>query len=196
MKELVKLAIHVVATIAVLPLLLLYLLARTLLGRDRAFQYAMQWLAIVPGLPGLWMRRAFLCLTIDACDRTVTVEFGTLFSRTKARLAREVYIGAQCHLGWVDIGEGTLLASGVHVPSGPYTDGIADPSKPIREQPGSLKPVRIGANCWIGSAAIVLADVGDNSVVAAGSVVTKPVPPDVIVGGVPAKVLRERDGES
>jgi virginiamycin A acetyltransferase len=54
--------------------------------------------------------------------------------------------------------------------------------------------VRIGAGAWIGSAAIVLADVGSETIVAAGSVVTKALPDRVIAAGVPARVVRRRDG--
>ena len=53
--------------------------------------------------------------------------------------------------------------------------------------------VRIGRGTWIGSAAIVMADVGADAVVAAGAVVTKPLPDMTISGGVPARVLRHRD---
>ena len=52
--------------------------------------------------------------------------------------------------------------------------------------------MRVGAGSWIGSAAVILADVGRNSVVGAGSVVTSPVPDNVIAAGVPARVIRER----
>jgi acetyltransferase-like isoleucine patch superfamily enzyme len=120
------------------------------------------------------------------------VEFGTLMSRTAARLEKNVYVGPNCNLGWVHIGRDTLLASSVVIPSGPNTHGIDDPNRPIREQPGSLREVRIGEGCWIGSHAVVLADIGDGTVVAAGSVVTTELPAGVIAGGVPAKVLRGR----
>jgi acetyltransferase-like isoleucine patch superfamily enzyme len=53
--------------------------------------------------------------------------------------------------------------------------------------------VRIGAGSWIGSNAVVLADVGRDTVVAAGAVVTRPLPDRVIAAGVPARVLRSRD---
>jgi len=52
--------------------------------------------------------------------------------------------------------------------------------------------VRIGAGAWIGSAAIVMADVGSDTVVGAGAVVTKPLPDGVMAAGVPARALRSR----
>ena len=53
-------------------------------------------------------------------------------------------------------------------------------------------PITLGRNVWIGSNATILQGVtiGDNAVVAAGAVVTQNVPPDTIVGGVPAKPIK------
>ena len=85
-----------------------------------------------------------------------------------------------------------LLAAGVHVPSGPHTHGM-DLSAPIHDQPGTLRVVRIGAGSWIGSNAVILADVGRNTIVGAGAVVTHPLPDHVIAAGVPARVVKRRD---
>lgn len=57
----------------------------------------------------------------------------------------------------------------------------------------SKTPLSIGANVWIGSRAVIvegISRIGEGSVIAAGSVVTKEVPPRVVVGGVPAKVIK------
>jgi acetyltransferase-like isoleucine patch superfamily enzyme len=62
----------------------------------------------------------------------------------------------------------------------------------MREQPGQRKLVTIGAGAWIGSAAVVLADVGRDAIVGAGAVVTRPVPERMVAVGVPARVVRER----
>lgn len=57
-------------------------------------------------------------------------------------------------------------------------------------------PIHIGRNVWIGANATVLPGVtiGDHAVIAAGAVVTKDVPANTVVGGVPAKVIRMMDG--
>ncbi len=56
-----------------------------------------------------------------------------------------------------------------------------------------IKPVRIGNNVWIGSRVMVLkgASIGDNSVIAAMSVVTSAIPANCVAAGVPAKVIRK-----
>jgi acetyltransferase-like isoleucine patch superfamily enzyme len=52
--------------------------------------------------------------------------------------------------------------------------------------------VCIGAGAWIGSAAVVMADVGRDTIVGAGAVVTKALPDQVIAAGVPARAIRSR----
>jgi acetyltransferase-like isoleucine patch superfamily enzyme len=92
----------------------------------------------------------------------------------------------------VTVEDEVLLATGVQVPSGGQTHAFADPDQPIRQQGGSRTRVTIGHGAWIGSGAIILADVGRGTIVGAGSVVTKPLPDNVIAAGIPAKVIRPR----
>jgi len=193
LRETIKAILHAIAWIAVTPSVVSWWLRTQVMGADRALEGSTQAWALVPGLIGQYLRRAFLSRTLRECARTATIEFGTLFSSASASIGARAYIGPRCHLGWAVIEEGALLAAGVHVPSGARTHGIDDPTIPIRDQPTLKTAVRIGANAWIGSAAVVMADVGRDSVIAAGAVVTRPIPDLSIAGGVPARVLRRRD---
>ncbi|HLS01860.1 MAG TPA: acyltransferase, partial [Beutenbergiaceae bacterium] len=69
-----------------------------------------------------------------------------------------------------------------------------DPHVPIRDQPVVNQPTTIADNVWIGAGVRVLGGVTINTgaIVGAGSVVTKDVPANAIVGGIPARVLRTR----
>lgn len=192
MRQLVKSGVFAAAVILVLPAWCSFLLKRVVLGPDRAIMSSTQSLSLVPGLLGQFVRRAFLWLVLEECATSVTVEFGTTFSKVDARLGENVYIGPYCSLGSVVLERDVLLAPSVHIPSGPDTHGTANPDIPIREQPGRLRTVRVGQGTWIGTGAIVLDDVGANSVIAAGAVVTAPIPGLVVAGGVPARVLKER----
>ena len=89
------------------------------------------------------------------------------------------------------MGSTALLAAGVHVPSGAHTHGH-QADGPIQLQPLNRKLVHIGSGSWVGSGAVVMADIGKNTIVGAGAVVTHPVPDSVIAAGVPARVLRQR----
>jgi len=183
---------HAICWVLVTPSVWSWLVRSRILGADRAIEASTQAWALLPGLSGQYLRRAFLSRTLPRCARTATIEFGTIFSSASATIAEHAYIGPRCHLGFVHIGRDALLAAGVHVPSGAHTHGIDDLSTPIREQPGTKTAVRIGQGAWIGSAAIVLADVGHDTIVGAGAVVTRPLPGLVVSGGVPARIISHR----
>ena len=193
MRESLKLLAHALATVAVVPALLSYRLRTWAIGPDRALAGSTQAFSLVPGLIGQYLRRAFLCQVLDACHRSVTIEFGTLFSAAGARLGERAYIGPGCHFGLVELGADVLIGAGVHIPSGARAHAISDSAVPIREQPFVRSRIRVGEGSWIGSAAVIMADVGSNSIVGSGAVVTKPIPDRVVAAGVPARVLKARD---
>ena len=191
-RELAKSMAFGVATLMMLPALVSFELRSWVLGRDRALEGSTQLLSLAPGVLGQYLRRAFLARALQQCDRSATIEFGTIFSKADAVIEANVYVGPRCHLGRVHLERDVLLAAGVHVPSGARTHGSDDLSVPMREQAGSLRTVRIGAGAWIGSGAIIMNDVGAETIVGAGAVVTGPLPARVVAGGVPARVLRSR----
>jgi acetyltransferase-like isoleucine patch superfamily enzyme len=187
-----KTAARFAALLGVSPVLLSYWANAALRGRDRALESRSQLLSLWPGLTGQYLRRAFLQQVLARCHSSALVEWGTIFSQWGAMLDENVYVGPRCGLGLVHLQKNVLLASNVQIPSGGATHYFDDPDVPIREQGGERRLVTIGEGAWIGTGAIVLADVGKGSVIAAGAVVTKPVPEFVIAGGVPAKVIRPR----
>lgn len=191
-REMLKAIARFIALMAVLPVLLCYWLNSLIVGRDRALESTSQLLSLFPGIMGQYLRRAVLQCVLERCSPSALVEFGTLFSQTGAMLDDNVYVGPRCQLGLVHLERDVLIAANVQIPSGGMTHYFDDPAKPIREQGGERRMVTIRAGAWIGTGAIILADVGKETVVAAGSVVTKPLPDGVIAAGVPAKVLRPR----
>jgi len=94
-------------------------------------------------------------------------------------------------IGPVTIGNHVNLAQGITVTA--LNHNFEDSDKRIDEQGVSTKPVTIGNDIWIGANAVILPGVtiGDHSVVAAGAVVTKDVPPHSLVAGVPAKIIKQ-----
>lgn len=180
------------AVVIAVPFLVPYFLTWLLKGRDNAVRDTSELAALLPGTGGRYVRTGVLRLTIAACHSTAQVCFGTTFSKYGARLGPNVYIGSYCSIGMATIGADALLANGVCVTSGAHQHGIEDVTRPIAVQPGRLRRVTIGDGCWIASHAVIMDDVGKGAVVAAGAVVTKPVPDFAIVGGVPARVLKSR----
>jgi acetyltransferase-like isoleucine patch superfamily enzyme len=192
LKRAAKEAARAAALVAVSPVLASFWAKAAFAGRQKALESRSQLLSLWPGLSGQYLRRAFLGQVLARCHPSATVEFGTFFSQPGALLDENVYVGPRCVLGLVHLERDVLLAAGVQIPSGGKTHYFDDPSKPIREQGGERRMVTVGEGAWIGTGAIILADVGKGTVVAAGSVVTKPLPDNVIAAGVPAKVLRGR----
>ena len=90
----------------------------------------------------------------------------------------------------VTIGRGTMLAAGVYVTDADW-HGVYDRSKPI----GTTKAIELAENVWIGDGATICKGVhiGANSIVGAGSVVTKSLPENVIAAGNPAAVVKQLD---
>lgn len=94
-------------------------------------------------------------------------------------------------IGPVRIGNHVNLAQGITVTA--LNHNFSDPERRIDEQGISTTPVTIGDDIWIGANAVILpgVSIGNHSVVAAGAVVTKDVPPRSLVAGVPARIIKE-----
>ena len=143
----------------------------------------------------------------------VTIQIGR---RARVRCGRWVWIGhgskIRCHEGEVSIGDKTVLGQECtisayqHVSIGEqciladrvmlidFDHNVAETERPIRVQGIYKRDTRVGSNVWIGHAAQILrgVTVGDNAIIGAGAVVTKDVPANAVVGGVPARLLRMR----
>ena len=106
------------------------------------------------------------------------------------RVGRNVFINQNCtfyDLGGLDIADDVMIGPNVSL----ITSG--HPIEPSRRREIVMaKPIVIGRNVWIAAGATIIGGVtvGENSVVAAGSVVTRDVPPNTLVGGSPARVIR------
>ena len=87
----------------------------------------------------------------------------------------------------VEIGAGAVIGQQCQIVDGNHR--FRDPTLPFLEQGYDFRPVRIGDEALILSKCTVIADVGERAVVAAHSVVTKPIPAYSLAGGIPAKVL-------
>ncbi len=192
LREVVKGVLRLLANALVAPLLLINRFKTVFMGRDRALEGSTELLSLIPGLTGQYLRRAFLAWTIEHCHPSASIGFGTVFSKAGARVDANSYIGGHCHIGLVHIERDVLIASGVHITSGARMHGAEDLTRPIKEQPGTNTLVTIGQGAWIGSLAAVMADVGHDSIIGAGAVVTRAIPEKVVAAGVPARILRQR----
>ncbi|MGA2013307.1 MAG: acyltransferase [Solirubrobacteraceae bacterium] len=122
--------------------------------------------------------------------RTTRAELGTNRGGTLT-IGREVYINQGASLvasASITIGDRVRIGDHAAIHDSDYHPVSAD--SPVR-----VSPIVVGDDVWIGRGALIMPGVhiGDGSVVAAGAVVTRSVPPRCLVAGVPAKVIRELD---
>ncbi|WP_339800935.1 acyltransferase [uncultured Marinobacter sp.] len=193
-RALIKRTIKNMVLLLVLPLFGLYWITSGGGKSDGAFQAYSQFLSLFPGKTGIYIRAAFYRLACPGTSDEISIGFLTIFSHRDTTIHRGVYIGPQCNIGKCTIGENTLLGSGVHVLSGSKQHAFSDTDRPIQEQGGSFEKIQIGADCWLGNTAVVMASLPDKVVVAAGSVITKTANCGDIMAGNPAKVIRNRIG--
>ncbi len=192
LKELIKSTLRGLAIIAILPLLISHSLLSLISGADRSLESHSQLLSLFPGITGNYLRLAFYRFALERCDPTATICFGTLLSKTGTRIGKHVYVGPRCMLGLVTLQDDVLLGPAVQIPSGPMTHGTALLDIPIRLQQGQQRLICVGADSWIGANSVVLADISEQTIVAAGSMVTKKLPGKIIAAGVPAIQKKHR----
>ncbi len=137
--------------------------------------------------------------------------------RGRVDFGRFVWIGdgtkIRCHEGVVEIGAKTVIGQECTISAYQrvrigeqcviadramfidFDHGVVEVERPIRQQGIYKRDVEVGSNVWIGYGACILRGVrvGDNSIVGTNSVVTKDVPANAVVAGVPARVIRMRE---
>lgn len=158
-------------------------------GRDELFLLCGQALALMPGLPGKYLRKCFYYWTLEACPLNCDLGFLSYFSDRRVHMGERVYIGADVHIGTATLGEGTLIGSRASIINGRHQHQFGPDGRLTAFDSTAIPRVHIGDETWIGEAAILMADVGSRCVVAAGSVVSIPVPDGCIVGGNPARFV-------
>ena len=173
-------------------------------------------------LLGRWLRRRLLTPAGWRWRTEGPVFFGPGLELQVARGAgiefgRFVWIGdgtkIRCHEGVVEIGAKTVLGQECTISAYKrvrigeqcviadramfidFDHGVVEVERPIRAQGIYTRDVEVGSNVWIGYGACILrgVSVGDNSIVGTNSVVTKDVPANAVVAGIPARIIRMRD---
>jgi virginiamycin A acetyltransferase len=190
MKVIAKRCVQAVFLCLALPPALLAGFGRVRLG----FEFFAQALALVPGVVGDYLRVAYYKLTLTACSLDSRIQFGSFFAHPQVTVGQHVYIGSYCVLGLVDIGDRTHIATAVQVLSG-SRQHARDSTGMIDLEHGTLSRVTIGADCWLGAGAVVMASIGDRSTIGAGSVVARAIPAGSLAVGAPARVVARADAD-
>lgn len=179
-----------IGRIGAAPFLAVHRLTSRVMGEGSSFRTMSETLSLIPGELGVLIRRRAYERTISRCGTELSIGFGTVLTHPQIEIGDHVFTGRYCLVAFSTIGSDTMLADQVRIIS---TNHGMERGTPMRLQPWSVRRVAIGSDVWIGAGTTVLASVGDRTILGAGSVVTKPVPPGVVAAGVPARVIRERE---
>jgi acetyltransferase-like isoleucine patch superfamily enzyme len=114
----------------------------------------------------------------------------------EVRIGAKTVMGQECTISAyqrVVIGRECVIADRVMLID--FDHGVVEVERPIRLQGIYKRDVAVGNNCWIGYGACILrgVTVGDNAIIGTSAVVTKDVPDNAVVAGVPARVIRMRE---
>lgn len=188
MRKSLKIVAFMVAEVFVSPLVFLSWLERRLSSGEILFRCCAEFLALMPGIVGVYLRGAYYFGTLQQASWETHVGFGSLFMHREGALGDRASMGAYCVLGHAEIGASVMMGSRVSIPSGKRQHFTANGDLTGQS---SYTTVAVGERTWVGEGAIILADVGRDCIVAAGAVVTASVPDGVLVAGNPARVIRE-----
>lgn len=189
----IKLSFLCCSTFLVFPIICLFYLLSLFSNTDALTASFSQFFSMAPGKLGVYFRAGFFKLILPNFAYDAHIGFGVLLSHRDTLIAKGVYIGPQSNIGKCEIQENCLLGSGVHIMSGKGQHNFDDLNTPIKDQGGTFEKITIGHDSWIGNGALIMASIGEQCVVAAGSVVINEVPDFAIVAGNPAKVIKLRN---
>ena len=154
------------------------------------FQLFAQMAALIPGLPGDYLRVAYYVMTLEKCPLYSRISFGSFFAQSSVSLERSVYIGAYCVIASCRIGARTQIASHVQIFAGGRQHERDGEGHILGADERKFESLTIGEDCWLGATSIVMADVGSGTTIGAGAVVTRPIPANVVAVGNPARVMK------
>jgi virginiamycin A acetyltransferase len=158
------------------------------------FPYLTQLLSRVPFAFGWKLRRAVYARILPHVGNDVVLHHGVTIEDERTSFGNDVWVSVGSYIDYAVIEDHVLIGQHVVLLAGKGHHNIDRLDIPIKLQGNPPKePITIGRGAWIGANATVMADVGHDAIVGAGSVVTKLVPPFAIVAGNPARLVRMRN---
>ena len=158
------------------------------------FPFISEFISRVPFSIGWKFRRAVYHQLLPAIPKDTMLNYGVKIEDRRTSFGKDIWVSSGCYIDYVSFGNHVLIGPNAILLSGGRHHRTELLDVPIKLQGNEPKQmIEIGDGAWIGAAAIVMASVGHDAIVGAGSVVTKPVPPYAVVAGNPAKIIRMRN---
>lgn len=158
------------------------------------FPYLSETLSQVPYAFGWKLRRAVYARVLPSVGQDVVLHQGVVIDDRRTSFGNDIWVSVGSYIDYAIIEDHVLIGQHVVLLAGKNHHNIDRIDVPIKQQGNPKRePITIGRGAWIGANATVMADVGHDAIVGAGSVVTKPVPPFAIVAGNPAKLIKMRE---
>jgi acetyltransferase-like isoleucine patch superfamily enzyme len=193
MRSIAKSIFNLLSKILVIPFVILARLEEAFLPKksELLFNMCTHIMAMLPGIPGVFLRRAFYSLTLKKCSSHCHIGFGTIISHRCTTIEKHAYIGNYALIGSANIGEHCLIGSRASILSGEALHVLDENGMWTPYSADLLAKVNISKNVWIGEGAIISADIGESCMVGAGSVVTSNIKSNLMVTGNPARFIKK-----
>lgn len=192
MKSFIKNAIKIIALCMTLPFASLAILQKKITAGSSIFIFFAEIFSLLPGTLGSYIRAAYYHLTLKRFGLSSYILFGSLITKMESSIGDHCGIGSYASIGFADIGDHVAIANYSSVISGGAQHDFSDPNKGPLEADGVYKCIKIGSKSFIGERSVVMSNIGQSSIVAAGSVVARDVPDLVVVAGNPARIVKSR----
>ncbi len=192
MKRICKMIVIAFFYILMLPFGVLAKLTYKLFGSQILFTMFGEFLSLIPSFPGYFSRGCYYQMTLAKADIELFLAFGSYISKIETRIGKNVAIGGRTTIGLAEIGDNAAIANHVSVLSGRRQHNFDDPGSLVVDAEGVFDKIVIGNNVFIGDQSVVMANIGDKSIIGAGSVVVKEIPSYSVAVGNPAKVVKKR----
>jgi acetyltransferase-like isoleucine patch superfamily enzyme len=192
MRKIIKKIIFICFYVLALPAGLSSILFYRLFKYKNCFLGWGEFLSLIPGPPGIFIRGAFYKQTLKKSHSSLIVMFGGHITKMETELEPNVIIAGHTTVGLAKIGEGTALGNHVALISGRRQHNFDDPDQGLFAVEESFEKIVIGNNAFIGDHSTVMANIGERALIGAGSVVVKEIPAYSMAVGNPARVIKDR----
>lgn len=197
-RNLVKRTLFLFSQLLMLPLVLASKLEEWLsAGKSESlFGFCTHLVAMLPGMPGAFLRKGFYTLTLEYCSPDCHIGFGSIFSHRYTVVEQHVYIGMYTIIGAAHIGEYSLIGSRASIVSRKSLHSMGEDGRWTPYSADSIEKTNIGKNVWVGEGCTVAANIGEGSQVGSGSVVTTDIKAGILVSGNPPRFIKKVEVES